>query len=71
MCVCARMCAHIRVFMCMDMSVCMCVLILTLFIYEPKYVATSLSVCHAIWLRNVLRKLEMKQEGKKEELQFE
>ena len=30
---------------------------------EAEYVAASLSVCHAIWLRNLLSKLEMKQKG--------
>ena len=30
---------------------------------KVEYVAASLSVCHAIWLRNLLSKLEMKQKG--------
>jgi len=37
--------------------------IVTLSTCEAEYVAASLSVCHAIWLRNLLSKLEMKQKG--------
>ena len=36
---------------------------MTLSTCEVEYVAASLSVCHAIWLRNLLSKLEMKQKG--------
>ena len=30
---------------------------------EAEYVAASLGVCHAIWLRNLLSKMELKQPG--------
>jgi len=37
-------------------------LIVTLSTCEAEYVAASWSVCHAVWLRNLLSKLELKQE---------
>jgi len=37
--------------------------IVTLSTCEAEYVVASLNVCHAIWLRNLLSKLEMKQKG--------
>ncbi|KAM1893121.1 hypothetical protein ACFX14_036209 [Malus domestica] len=37
-------------------------LIVTLFTCEAEYVATTLCVCHAIWLRNLLKELSMPQE---------
>jgi len=36
--------------------------IVTLSTCEAEYVAASRSVCHAVWLRNLLSKLELKQE---------
>jgi len=36
--------------------------IVTLSTCEAEYVATSWCVCHAVWLKNLLSKLEMKQE---------
>ena len=36
--------------------------IVTLSTCEAEYVAASWSVCHAVWLRNLLSKLELKQE---------
>ncbi|KAH9725216.1 hypothetical protein KPL70_007788 [Citrus sinensis] len=36
--------------------------IVTLFTCEVEYVATTSSVCHAIWLRNLLKKLSLPQE---------
>jgi hypothetical protein len=38
-------------------------LIVTLSTCEAEYVAASLCVCHAIWLRNLLSKMELKQLG--------
>ena len=37
--------------------------IVTLSTCEAKYVAASWCVCHAIWLRNLLSKMELKQLG--------
>jgi len=37
--------------------------IVTLSTCEAEYVATSLGVCHAIWRRNLLSKMELKQPG--------
>ncbi|KAG5536506.1 hypothetical protein RHGRI_024066 [Rhododendron griersonianum] len=37
--------------------------IVTLSTCEAEYVAASWSVCHAIWLRNLLSKMELKQLG--------
>ena len=38
-------------------------LIVTLLTCEAEYVAASWCVCHAIWLRNLLSKMELKQRG--------
>jgi len=37
--------------------------IVTLLMCETEYVAASWCVCHAIWLRNLLSKMELKKLG--------